>query len=118
MRADLEDFILYLATERGLSDNYQISTRLSLEGFASWVAGALSAYKIELESIADGVTLEHCIDAFEGVSLRICACGKRWATRMALERDGVASVGFGCELCGLVWTIPELEKAHAARGKS
>ncbi len=90
----------------------------TLQGFASWVAGALSAYKIELESIADGVTLEHCIDAFEGVSLRICACGKRWATRMALERDGVASVGFGCELCGLVWTIPELEKAHAARGKS
>jgi integrase/recombinase XerD len=37
MRADLEDFILYLATERGLSENYQISTRLSLEGFAQWL---------------------------------------------------------------------------------
>jgi integrase/recombinase XerD len=37
VRAEIEDFILYLATERGLSDNYQISTRLSLEGFATWL---------------------------------------------------------------------------------
>ena len=37
MRAAIEDFILYLATERGLTDNYQISTRLSLEGFAHWL---------------------------------------------------------------------------------
>ncbi len=37
MRAAIEDFILYLATERGLSDNYQISTRLSLEGFTAWL---------------------------------------------------------------------------------
>ena len=37
MRAGIEDFILYLATERGLSDNYQISTRLSLEGFTHWL---------------------------------------------------------------------------------
>lgn len=36
MRLDLEDFILYLATERGLSTNYQLSTRLSLEGFLAW----------------------------------------------------------------------------------
>ena len=37
MRTDIEDFILYLATERGLSDNYQLSTRLSLEDFAQWL---------------------------------------------------------------------------------
>jgi integrase/recombinase XerD len=37
VRSALEDFILYLATERGLSDNYQLSTRLSLEGFARWL---------------------------------------------------------------------------------
>ena len=37
MRAAIEDFILYLATERGLSENYQISTRLSLEGFTHWL---------------------------------------------------------------------------------
>jgi integrase/recombinase XerD len=37
MREAIDSFILYLATERGLSDNYQLSTRLSLEGFAQWL---------------------------------------------------------------------------------
>lgn len=32
----IDHFILYLATERGLSDNYQLSTRRSLERFADW----------------------------------------------------------------------------------
>lgn len=36
MRQAIDDFILFLATERGLSDNYQLSTRLSLEGFTAW----------------------------------------------------------------------------------
>src|SRR5258708_22029361 len=36
MRQEIDDFILYLATERGLSDNYQLETRLSLEAFAAW----------------------------------------------------------------------------------
>ncbi|MCE9609439.1 MAG: tyrosine recombinase [Chthoniobacter sp.] len=44
MRAALEDFILHLATERGLSVNYQLSTRLSLEGFTLWLErGQLAA---------------------------------------------------------------------------
>jgi integrase/recombinase XerD len=33
----IDQFILYLATERGLSENYQISTRRSLEEFANWL---------------------------------------------------------------------------------
>ena len=37
MRTALEDFILHLATERGLSDNYQLSTRRTLESFTAWV---------------------------------------------------------------------------------
>ncbi len=37
MREAIDDFILHLATERGLSDNYQLSTRISLEGFAAWL---------------------------------------------------------------------------------
>ena len=36
MNAEIEQFILYLATEKGLSDNYQLSTRASLELFAKW----------------------------------------------------------------------------------
>jgi len=38
MTSQIDLFILYLATERGLSDNYQISTRASLERFATWAA--------------------------------------------------------------------------------
>lgn len=37
MQTDIEDFIIYLATERGLSDHYQVSTRISLESFAAWL---------------------------------------------------------------------------------
>ena len=55
MRADIEDFILYLATERGLSDNYQLSTRRSLETFADW-----AQRKNLAESAA--VTLAHLQD--------------------------------------------------------
>jgi integrase/recombinase XerD len=33
---EINDFILFLATERGLSENYQVSTRRSLEEFAIW----------------------------------------------------------------------------------
>ena len=33
---EIDSFIRFLATERGLSDNYQLSTRRSLTEFASW----------------------------------------------------------------------------------
>jgi integrase/recombinase XerD len=38
MEAAIESFIRFLAVERGLSDNYQLSTRRSLEEFAHWSA--------------------------------------------------------------------------------
>jgi integrase/recombinase XerD len=34
--ADIDRFLLFLATERGLSENYQLSTRRSLDEFAGW----------------------------------------------------------------------------------
>lgn len=36
MEQAIEQFILYLATERGLSDNYQLGVRRSLETFTRW----------------------------------------------------------------------------------
>lgn len=36
--SSIDALILFLATERGLSDNYQLSTRRSLETFAGWLA--------------------------------------------------------------------------------
>lgn len=39
MQGDIDLFLLYLATERGLSTNYQLSTRSSLERFSTWSLG-------------------------------------------------------------------------------
>ena len=51
MQAEIEQFIRYLATERGLSDNYQLSVRRSLEGFATWLRGTHQITGV------DGITL-------------------------------------------------------------
>jgi integrase/recombinase XerD len=40
MNEAIDRFLLYMATERGLSANYQLSTRHSLETFAAWLAAA------------------------------------------------------------------------------
>jgi integrase/recombinase XerD len=56
MREQLEEFILHLATERGLSANYQLSTRRSLEGFAAW------AEKVPRITDPGAVTLQHLHD--------------------------------------------------------
>lgn len=40
MEAEIDQFIIHLATERGLSDSYQLSTRRFLEEFAQWLSRA------------------------------------------------------------------------------
>jgi integrase/recombinase XerD len=40
MEAEIDLFIRFLATERGLSDNYQLSTRRSLSEFSAWCSKA------------------------------------------------------------------------------
>jgi integrase/recombinase XerD len=53
----IDQFILYLATERGLSTNYQLSTRRSLETFAKWL---LTSAKVStLEDIKPGDFAEY-----------------------------------------------------------
>ena len=54
----IDCFILYLATERGLSENYQLLTRRSLEKFADWagtVKGLPAPGEIELEALTEYV---------------------------------------------------------------
>lgn len=53
MQGAIDQFILYLATERGLSDNYQLSTRQSLEAFAEW---AKKEYRV---TDPGAVTIDH-----------------------------------------------------------
>ncbi|MBV9488431.1 MAG: tyrosine recombinase XerD [Verrucomicrobia bacterium] len=55
--AAVDEFILFLATERGLSTNYQISTRHSLEEFGAWLS------RREQITLPGAVKLEH-ITAF------------------------------------------------------
>src|SRR6266481_10167043 len=62
MEESIESFIRYLAVERGLSDNYHLSTQRSLSGFASWCAektrGPRSAVRGQREKTAwQAVTL-------------------------------------------------------------
>jgi integrase/recombinase XerD len=49
----IEDFILHLATERGLSDNYQLSTRRSLESFAQWAGKMREIAEVEKVTLSD-----------------------------------------------------------------
>jgi integrase/recombinase XerD len=61
MEEAIDLFILYLATERGLSENYQLSTRRSLEEFAEWLSKArqiTSPDAVTLAVITD--YLAHC----------------------------------------------------------
>jgi integrase/recombinase XerD len=54
MTAAIDSFLLFLATERGLSDNYQLSTRQSLEAFAAWArAQSLDLAAIEAGNLSD-----------------------------------------------------------------
>ncbi|MDQ6861129.1 MAG: site-specific tyrosine recombinase XerD [Verrucomicrobiota bacterium] len=56
MEQEIDTFIRYLAVERGLSDNYQLSTRRSLAEFAAWCSKAreiTSAREITLPVISD-----------------------------------------------------------------
>jgi integrase/recombinase XerD len=57
----IDCFILYLATERGLSENYQLLTKRSLEKFATW-AGITKQYasprEIELSALTEYLSTE------------------------------------------------------------
>jgi len=48
----IESFIRYLAVERGLSDNYQLSTQRSLVDFARWCTGTRKIESFETVTLA------------------------------------------------------------------
>ncbi len=56
MQPAIDSFIRFLAVERGLSDNYQLSTRRSLEEFAHWCASRrkiVAPQAVELDLISE-----------------------------------------------------------------
>ena len=55
MKEHVETFLAYLAIERGLSENYQLSTQRSLETFVDWVA----KQGLELKAVEPGNITEY-----------------------------------------------------------
>ncbi|MFK5921451.1 MAG: tyrosine recombinase [Verrucomicrobiota bacterium] len=56
MEQAIDQFILFLATERGLSDNYQLGVRRALETFANWLekqTSQSSPQTVELSHLSD-----------------------------------------------------------------
>lgn len=51
LSAQIENFIAYLAVERGLSTNYQLSTQQSLESFGGWME---KVARVRLEAVTPG----------------------------------------------------------------
>jgi integrase/recombinase XerD len=72
----IDKFLIYLAAERGLSTNYQISTRHSLETFAKWLAkepaGITGARQVKTQHFSDYL-----------VWRKTCGKGRHQATGMA-----------------------------------
>jgi integrase/recombinase XerD len=92
MTAHIDNFLLFLATERGLSENYQISTRRSLETFAQWLAAqGLDASAVTTAHLSDFLAhrkragLAAASIKLEAVALRIFF--RFLAARKFLPRD-------------------------------
>ena len=56
MSSEIDEFLMYLATERGLSVNYQLNVQRSLEAFAAWLSRknpSASFAQVEPQAITD-----------------------------------------------------------------
>jgi integrase/recombinase XerD len=77
VEAEIESFIRYLAVERGLSDNYQLSTRRSLTEFATWCAKSReisAARDVTLPLVSDYLAhLKHAGLAASSIKLVVVA---------------------------------------------
>ena len=77
MEPAIDQFILYLATERGLSENYQLSTRRSLEEFAAWLS------KLKQIAVPGAVTLAT-------ITEYLAHCKKRGLSTSSIRLEVVA----------------------------
>ena len=65
METAIDRFIRHLAVEKGLSENYQLSVRRSLEAFAAWVEnGEYPADWKALEKMVRGVCYNNAVEFF------------------------------------------------------
>lgn len=74
MLDDVDAFLLHLATERGLSDNYQILVRRVLERFAAWSKkerGKTKVAEVETVDVSDYLMHRKGTDGLAASSLRL-----------------------------------------------
>lgn len=73
LAVEIDRFLRYLATERGLSENYQLSVRRSLEIFAAWMAreGIAGAADVTVEHLTDYLRMRKREDGLAAASIRI-----------------------------------------------
>lgn len=90
MEAAIEEFILYLATERGLSENYQLSTRHSLELFAKWAAdrGVNEPESVVLDHLTDFLAARKA-EGLSPASLKLHAVALRIFFRFLAARGRI-----------------------------
>ncbi|MDX2079753.1 MAG: tyrosine recombinase [Terrimicrobiaceae bacterium] len=101
----IEEFVVHLATERGLSTNYQLTVRRALEAFGAWASGVARISDVRKTSPGDLTSflayrkaggLQASSVRLEAVVLRIFfrfVAGRGWMTvdpaeRLALPRPG------------------------------
>lgn len=87
MAPEIDSFILYLATERGLSSNYQLSVRRTLEAIATWAEENRHAAWRDLgvEELT-GFLAARKASGLEASSLRICVVHLKIFFRFLVQR--------------------------------
>lgn len=90
MSDEIEEFLIYLATERGLSTNYQLIVQRSLETFSEWASrGGLELKTIEAGNITDFLAFRKR-SGLQAASVRLDAVAIRIFFRFLVSRHGWA----------------------------
>jgi len=88
MSEEIEQFLMYLATERGLSESYQLAVQRSLESFAQW-SRADGWKEIRPQTITDFLAFRKR-SGLQAASVRLDAVAIRIFFRFLVVRQGWA----------------------------
>ena len=119
----IESFIRYLAVERGLSDNYQLSTQRSLIDFARWCAGTrkVESFKaVNLAIISEYLADKKCA-GLSAASIKLIVVALKiffrfLAGKGAIERDPTEALSLPRIERYLPETLNELEVEQLLNG--
>lgn len=93
MSEEIEQFLMYLATERGLSTNYQLTVQRSLDAFAGWLQGVAKAgglERVDARQITDFLAFRKRA-GLRASSIRLDAVAIRIFFRFLVARRGWAA---------------------------